>query len=71
MASTVYNFKHYERLSDIASQFSTTIDEIMRINNVLPPFPVFVSQLPSRITSSGMLIVVILLLIDEFFIITL
>ena len=57
MASTVYNFKHYERLSDIASQFSTTIDEIMRVNNVLPPFPVFVSQLPNRITSSGMLIV--------------
>ena len=51
MASTVYNFKHYEKLSDIASQYNTTIDEIMRINNVLPPFPVFSQMYYNRLVA--------------------
>lgn len=57
MAYTVYKFKDWERLADVASQYDTTIDEIMRINNVQPPYPQFISQLPDYIIWDGTLTV--------------
>jgi hypothetical protein len=55
MAYTAYKFKDWERLSDVASQYDTTIDEIMRINNVQPPYPQFISQLPNYVIGNGYL----------------
>jgi hypothetical protein len=57
MAYTEYKFKQWERLSDVASQYDTTIDEIMRINNVQPPYPQLISQLPDYVIWNGYLTV--------------
>lgn len=53
MASLAYEFHGGEKVADIASQFNTTIDEIMRVNNVLPPYPQYVENLPPEIIRNG------------------
>lgn len=53
MASTAYKYDYLDRLSDVASQFNTTIEEIMRVNNIQPPFPQFIYQLPENVIQGG------------------
>lgn len=47
MAYVDYNFKPDEKISDVASQFNTTVDDFMKMNNVQPPFPKYMKDLPS------------------------
>lgn len=49
MAYTDYEFRDTDKIADVASQFNTTIEEIMRINNVQPPFPMYVKDLPKDV----------------------
>lgn len=49
MAYMVYEFRGNEKISDIASQFNTTIEEIMKINNVSPPYPQYAKDLPDYV----------------------
>lgn len=53
MASMDYDFQDYEKIADVASEFNTTVDEIMRINNVLPPYPTYVRDLPQEVIENG------------------
>lgn len=46
MASMAYEFRQHEKVADVASQFNTTVDEIMKLNNVQPPYPIYVEDLP-------------------------
>lgn len=55
MAYMDYNFRGDEKLYDIAIQYNTTVDEIMRVNNILPPYPIFAYGLPQEIIESGTL----------------
>ena len=53
MASMDYNFRKEEKIADVASQFNTTVDEIMKLNNVLPPYPKYVRDLPQYVIANG------------------
>lgn len=53
MEYMVYNFTDNEKITDIASQFNTTVEEIMRINNVSPPYPILAKDLPTSIKGEG------------------
>ena len=53
MAYVEYKFKQHETLLDIALRFNVTIDEIMILNNVPPPFPKYVIDLPEYVIGDG------------------
>ena len=53
MASMDYEFRDHEKIADIASQFNTTVNDIMKINNVLPPYPKYVNDLPQDVIRNG------------------
>lgn len=49
MASVAYKFENNEKLTDVASAYNITVEELMRINNIQPPFPTYVRQLPETV----------------------
>ena len=51
MAYMDYEFRENDKIADVASQFNTTVEEIMRINNINPPFPMYVRDLPENVLS--------------------
>lgn len=55
MAYVDYKYRPTDKIADVASQFNTTVEEIMRINNVQPPYPTYVAQLPSNVIANGFL----------------
>lgn len=46
MASMDYKFTESEKFSDIAEQYGTTVDAIMRLNGITPPYPTYIRDLP-------------------------
>ena len=55
MAYVDYNFDSNEKLSDVATQFNTTVDDIMKLNNVQPPFPKYVRDLPTNVIENNVI----------------
>lgn len=53
MASMAYEFRTNEKIADVASQFNTTVDEIMKLNNVQPPYPIYVKDLPPDVIQNN------------------
>jgi len=53
MAYTDYEYRENDKIADVASQFNTTVEEIMRINNVQPPYPMYVKDLPESVIKHG------------------
>ena len=53
MASMDYEFHNNEKVADVASQFNTTVDTIMRLNNVQPPYPKYIRDLPHEVIKNG------------------
>lgn len=53
MASMAYEFRQHEKIADVASQFNTTVDTIMKLNNVQPPYPKYIEDLPSDVIENG------------------
>ena len=53
MAYMDYDFQNYEKVADVASEFNTTVDEIMRVNNVTPPYPTYIRDLPKDVIRGG------------------
>ena len=53
MAYMAYKFRDEDKIADVASQYNTTVAEIMKINNVNPPYPVYVRDLPMRVIGEG------------------
>lgn len=49
MAYMAYEYRENEKIADIASQFNTTVAEIMKINHVNPPYPTYVRDLPNSV----------------------
>lgn len=52
MASMDYKFTESEKFSDIAEQYGTTVDAIMRLNGITPPYPTHVRDLPAETVQS-------------------
>lgn len=52
MSSMDYKFNKNERFFDIANNNHTTVDAIMRMNSISPPFPTYVNQLPESTLKS-------------------
>lgn len=48
-----YDFQQTEKIADVASEFNTTVEEIMRVNNVSPPFPTYIRDLPRDVIENG------------------
>ena len=55
MAYVAYKYRQGDKLADVASQFNTTIEEIMKVNNIQPPYPTYVQQLPQEVIGNGFL----------------
>ena len=55
MAYVDYKYRPTDKIADVASEFNTTVEEIMRINNVQPPYPMYVAQLPNNVIGNGFL----------------
>ena len=53
MAYMDYEFRNEDKIADVASQFNTTVSEIMKMNNVSPPYPVYVKDLPKNVIEHG------------------
>ena len=53
MAYMVYDYSRNEKISDIAKRYNTTVSEIMKINNIFPPYPVYTNDLPTITDSNG------------------
>lgn len=46
VASMDYRFTETEKFSDIAQRFGTTVDILMKLNGINPPYPVYIRDLP-------------------------
>lgn len=55
MAYVGYNFSDSETIEDVAKTCNISVDTLMRINNVLPPYPNSLSEMPQF--AEGMILV--------------
>ena len=53
MAYMAYEYRDNEKIADIASQFNTTVAEIMKINHVNPPYPTYIKDLPQSVRANN------------------
>lgn len=53
MAYTDYKFGYKQTIASVANSCGTSIAEILKINNISPPYPVYVDELPEEIIKDG------------------